>query len=192
MRAKLEPTAQVVAGALGLPLGVSIECRVRTPDPADPRAVGPLIGLVVVYLAIFGFTAGKLTPDRLFVGIAILGMVYALALATRELIRARRPDKVLADADGLTIVRGGRSERFPWSEVRGVERIDARSCWRVYLGRTWFELGGSGVADRIVRAALHVNRQRLLGKEGVPSAALSLSPGPNEASPDRGLSRLEG
>ena len=72
-----------------------------------------------------GSEAFSLGPVVLVVG--AVGLTFAIALALAGVILARRLRSTLVlDADAITLVRGRRTDRLPWSDIESVRLTGPR------------------------------------------------------------------
>ena len=92
--------------------------------PIRTLAIASLVAMVGAALMV-GSRAFRLGPVVLVVG--ALGLTLAIALALAGVILASRLRSTLVlDTDGITLLRGRRTDRLPWSDIESVRLTGPR------------------------------------------------------------------
>jgi hypothetical protein len=101
------------------------------PPPVRTLAIAALLAIIGVALMV-GSRALGLGPVVLVLGIACLALAVALALAGVILVSRLRSTLVL-DADGISLIRGRRTERLTWSDIDSVNLTGHRLTFHTKL-----------------------------------------------------------
>jgi hypothetical protein len=101
------------------------------PPPVRTLAIAALLAIIGVAL-MAGSRALGLGRVVLVLGIVCLALAVALALAGVILVSRLRSTLVL-DADGITFVRGRRTDRLTWSDIDSVDLAGQRLTFRTKL-----------------------------------------------------------
>ena len=92
--------------------------------PIRTLAIASLVAIVGAALMV-GSRALSLGSAALVVG--AVGLAFAIALALAGVVLASRLRSTLVlDADGITLVRGRRTDRLPWSDIESVRLTGPR------------------------------------------------------------------
>lgn len=92
--------------------------------PIRTLAIASLVSIVGAALMV-GSRAFRLGPIALVLG--AVGLTFAIALALAGVILASRLRSTLVlDTDGITVVRGRRADRLPWSDIDSVQLAGPR------------------------------------------------------------------
>ena len=94
------------------------------PPPVRPLAIASLVSIIGAALTVSSRALG-LGRVVLVLGIVALGLAAALVLSAVILVR-RLQSTLILDADGITVVRGRRSQRLPWSNIDSVSLAGRR------------------------------------------------------------------
>ena len=94
------------------------------PSPVRSFVIAALVSIIGAALTV-GSRALELGRAVLIVGIIALGFATALVLSAVILMRRLQSTLVL-DHDGVTVVRGRRSQRLPWSSIDSVSLAGRR------------------------------------------------------------------
>jgi hypothetical protein len=92
--------------------------------PVRALAIASVVAVVGAALTV-GSRALGLGPVVLVMGVAGLVLGVALALVTAILV-VRLRSTFLLDTDGITVIRGRRTERLPWSDINSVNLAGPR------------------------------------------------------------------
>jgi hypothetical protein len=109
-----------------------------------------------------GSRALSLGPVVLVVGAA--GLAFAIALALAGVILASRLRSTLVlDTDGITLVRGRRTERLPWSDIESVRLTGPRLTFltKTASGTAVSVINPRGRTDPVFAALVTAIRDRL-------------------------------
>jgi hypothetical protein len=92
--------------------------------PIRTLAIASLVAVVGAAMMVAS-RALRLGPVVLVVG--VVGLAFAIALALAGVILATRLRSTLVlDTDGITVVRGRRTDRLPWSNIESVRLTGPR------------------------------------------------------------------
>ncbi|HWI00557.1 MAG TPA: hypothetical protein VNT27_09500 [Propionibacteriaceae bacterium] len=136
------------------------------PPPVRTLAIAALLAIIGVTLMV-GSRAWSLGPVVLVLGIACLAFAIALALAGLILMNRLRSTLVLDD-DGITVIRGRRTERLTWSDIDSVNLVGQRLTFhtkRTGRPRVTVINPGSGT-DPTFTSLIRVIRGRLDASRG--------------------------
>jgi hypothetical protein len=92
--------------------------------PVRTFAIAALVAIVGAGLMV-GSRALDLGSVVLVLGLAGVAFALALALTAVILVRSLRSTLVL-DTDGITLIRGRRTDRLPWSDIDRVSLVGQR------------------------------------------------------------------
>ena len=106
--------------------------------PIRTFAIASLVAIVGAALAV-GSRALGLGPVVLALGVAGLGFAVALVLTAVILVSRLRTTLVL-DTDGITLIRGRRTDRLPWSDI---DRVNLAGRRLTFLTK---QASGTGVS----------------------------------------------
>ena len=98
------------------------------PPPVRTLAIAALVAMVGAALMV-GSRGLGLGPVVLVLGIAALGFALALALVGVILVSRLRAILVL-DTEGITLIRGRRTDRLSWSDIDSVDLEGQRLIFR--------------------------------------------------------------
>jgi hypothetical protein len=136
------------------------------PPPVRTLAIAALMAIIGVTLMV-GSRAWGLGPVVLVLGIACLAFAVALALVGLILVNRLRSTLVLDD-DGITVIRGRRTERLTWSDIDSVNLVGQRLTFhtkRAGRPRVTVINPGSGT-DPTFTSLIRVIRGRLDASRG--------------------------
>ncbi len=173
-------TPEAIERWLGVAPGGALECRLS-------RSTIAMVGLSALLAALL-FVALLWAGRPAFAGAT--GPVFMLLSSAAMLLGSARA--VRADAQGLSVLRRGRRERFAWSEVTGVEPMPRLWILRTARGNVTISIFARG-HDRIIGIIRRLLAAREDGlalpqEQPVPEAALSRLTGDEGATAARGLS----
>ena len=94
------------------------------PPPVRSLGIAALVSIIGAALTVSSRALG-LGRVVLVLGIVALGLAAALVLSAVILVR-RLQSTLILDADGITVVRGRRSQRLPWSNIDSVSLAGRR------------------------------------------------------------------
>jgi Bacterial PH domain len=129
--------------------------------PIRTLAIAALVAIVGAALMV-GSRALSLGPVVLVVGAA--GLAFAIALALAGVILASRLRSTLVlDTDGITLVRGRRTERLPWSDIESVRLTGPRLTFltKTASGTAVSVINPRGRTDPVFAALVTAIRDRL-------------------------------